>query len=73
MSAAVLSLTSPLRSSSTEEPLSKLEAVAAYLGLDRDELVAWLDHGGTLPVLARALGRSADDAVAIMGAKRLAA
>jgi hypothetical protein len=46
--------------------LRGLEAAAAYLALEPDELSAWLDHGGTLPVLARALGRSADDAVAIV-------
>ena len=64
MSAAALTLAAapepPARS------LTGLEAAAAYLALEPDELSAWLDHGGTLPVLARALGRSADDAVAIV-------
>lgn len=43
-------------------PLTGLEAAAAYLGLEADELAAWLEHGGSLGGLARTLGRSAEGA-----------
>jgi len=65
MSAAPLTLVlAP--ATSADRSLTGLEAAAAYLGLEPEELAAWLDHGGTLPALTRALGRSADDAIAIV-------
>jgi hypothetical protein len=47
-------------------PLSQLDAAAAYLRLEPDELVAYLDHGGSLAGLARNLGRSADGVVDVV-------
>jgi hypothetical protein len=70
MSAAPLTLVDA-SVTTADRSLTGLEAAAAYLGLGPDELAAWLDHGGTLPALARALGRSADDAVAIVVAHEL--
>jgi len=70
MSAAPLTLV-PAPAPTADPSLTGLEAAAAYLGLEPDELAAWLDHGGTLPALARALGRSADDAIAIVLAHAL--
>jgi len=70
MSAAPLTLV-PASVTTADRSLTGLEAAAAYLGLEPDELAAWLDHGGTLPALARALGRSADDAIAIVLAHEL--
>jgi hypothetical protein len=65
MPSAPLTL-APASSDTIDHQPSGLAATAAYLGLEPDELVAWLDHGGTVPVLARAFGRSAEDAVAIV-------